>query len=68
MSIVLQILEREGVTLNVEKWQFFTIEDKFLGQLVQATGIQPDHDKIQAILNLPEHQCKEISRNSKSAQ
>ena len=68
MFIVHQILEREGVTLNVEMCQFFTIEVTFLGQLLEATGIQPDRDKIQAILNLPEPQHKEISRNGKSGQ
>ena len=46
---VLQRLQEAGLTLNQQKCQFSRLQVKFLGQIVDASGIRPDPDKIRAI-------------------
>ena len=46
---VLQRLQEAGLTLNQQKCQFSRSQVKFLGQIVDASGIQPDPDKVRAI-------------------
>ena len=50
---VLQRTQATSATLNQEKCQFHKSSLKFLGHLVDATGIQTDPDKTSAIANLP---------------
>ena len=50
---VLQQIQAAGATLNQEKCQFRKSSIKFLGHLVDATGIRPDPDKTSAIANMP---------------
>ena len=50
---VLQQIQAAGATLNQEKCQFHKSSIKFLGHLVDATGIRPDPDKTSAIANMP---------------
>ena len=50
---VLHRLQITGLTLNKEKCEFKT-QIKFLGQLINSQGIQPDPDKVKAILHVPE--------------
>ena len=45
----LRRLEKAGLTLNREKCQFNRKSIKFLGQVVDEMGVQPDSDKISAI-------------------
>ena len=46
---VLHRLEQAGLTLNQEKCQFSQSQVKFLGQVVDQSGICPDPEKIGAI-------------------
>ena len=46
---VLHRLEQAGLTLNQEKCRFSQPQVKFLGQVVDQSGIRPDPEKIQAI-------------------
>ena len=50
---VLQQIQGAGATLNHEKCQFRQSSLKFLGHLIDQTGIQPDPDKTLAIANMP---------------
>jgi len=49
---VLKKLEQEGVTLNPEKCSFNQESVKFLGYIVDSSGIKADPDKISAVLNM----------------
>ena len=40
-------ISEAGLTLSQEKCEFNRTNVKFLGQLVDETGIKPDPDKIQ---------------------
>ena len=46
---VLHRLEQAGLTLNQEKCRFSQSQVKFLGQVIDQSGIHPDHEKIRAI-------------------
>ena len=46
---VLQRLQETGMTLNTDKCQFSQKPVKFLGQVVDSTGIRPDPEKVLAI-------------------
>ena len=50
---VLRRLEAAGVTLNKEKCEFSRSKVKFLGQIVDKSGISPDTDKIKAAREFP---------------
>ena len=52
LEAVLKRIQEAGGTLNREKCTFYTNSVKFLGQLVNATGIRADPDI--AILNMKE--------------
>lgn len=52
LEAVLNRIQEAGDTLNRDKCEFSTTSVKFLGQLVNATGISADPDKVIAILNL----------------
>ena len=50
---VLQRLQELGMTLNSEKCQFAQKSIKFLGHVIDSTGIRPDPSKVSAILEVP---------------
>ena len=50
---VLQRLQEARVTLNLEKCQFATKSVKFLGHVIDSSGIRPDQDKVMAIQKVP---------------
>ncbi len=50
---VLQRLQDAGVTLNAEKCVFAQNKVKFLGHVIDETGIKPDPDKVFAIQKVP---------------
>ena len=50
---VLQRLQELGMTLNSEKCQFAQTSIKFLGHVIDSTGIRPDPSKVSAILEVP---------------
>ena len=49
LQAVLKKLEAEGVTLNKEKCQFACTRIVFLGHVIDANGISPDPNKMEAI-------------------
>ena len=54
LKAVLECIKKAGVTLNREKCEFSKSSVRFLGQLVDGTGIQPDPDKVKAIQKMKE--------------
>lgn len=57
LLIVLQQLQKAGITLNVKKCVFAQDRVKFLGQVVDHEGVRPDPEKVSAILNLKTPTC-----------
>ena len=53
LNKVLHRLQSAGLTLNRQKCQFSKTQVKFLGQVIDQTGIRPDPDKVAAIRNVP---------------
>ena len=49
LRAVLRRLSEAGLTLSKEKCEFNKRKIKFLGQLVDETGVKPDPDKVHAI-------------------
>ena len=50
---VLRRFEKYGVGVGEEKCEFLKEEVKYLGYLVSNEGIQPDTEKVEAIVNAP---------------
>ena len=53
---VLKRLKAEGLTLNRDKCSFKATRVKFLGHVIDGSGISPDPEKISAICKLKEPQ------------
>ena len=51
---VLKRLELAGVTLKREKCEFAKTSVKFLGQIIDGTGVKADPDKVRAVTNMEE--------------
>ena len=49
LATVLEKLRKEGLTLNYDKYKFFTSSIKFLGHIISDKGISPNLKKVQAI-------------------
>ena len=49
---VLSRLQQAGLTLGPEKCDINKPSVKFLGQLIDHTGVRPDLEKVQAILGM----------------
>ena len=63
LSTVLHRLQEAGVTLNKKKCLFSQDRVKFLGQVVDHTGVRPDPGKVSAIVNFRTPTCvKDIRR------
>lgn len=54
LHTILDKLQEAGVTLNMEKCELDRSEDKFLGHIPSADGVQPDPDKEKAIMSMRE--------------
>ena len=56
LAAVLKRIEEAGITLNREKCSFSkSIRSvKFLGHVIEASGIKPDPEKVKAIQDMPE--------------
>ena len=52
LKAALQHIKQAGLTLSKEKCEFNKSEIKFLGQLVDHSGVHPDPDKIRAIRDM----------------
>ena len=60
---VLERLKQAGLTLNQEKCRFSQTQVKFLGQVIDQSGIHPDPDKVEAIQKvLPPSNVGDIRR------
>lgn len=53
LASVLERIQKNGLKLNKNKCQFAAQEIVFLGDKLSAEGIQPDEEKINAIMNMP---------------
>ena len=49
LAAVLGRLQQAKVTLNQAKCEFSKSQVKFLGQILDSSGVQPDPDKVEAI-------------------
>ena len=49
LHAVLQKIQAAGLTLNREKCQFSCSRIVFLGHVIDANGISPDHRKTEAV-------------------
>ena len=56
---VLTAVQEAGLTLNQEKCEFGMSEVKFWGMIINADGIQPDPEKVEALKDLEPPQNKE---------
>ncbi len=54
LSAVLKRLGEANLTLNKEKCHFSQSTVRFLGQVIDSSGIRPDPDKVKAIEKVPE--------------
>jgi RNase H-like domain found in reverse transcriptase len=50
--MVLARLSTAGMRINAEKSKFFTEQIEYLGYWITRKGIQPVHNKVEAILNI----------------
>lgn len=54
LHTVLGKLQEAGVTLNMGKCELSRREVKFLGHILAADGVQPDPDKVKAVMSMRE--------------
>ena len=52
LQTALKQLAELNITVNLDKCEFSKSEDKVLGNIVSANGINPDPEKIEVIVNL----------------
>ena len=63
LRATLHCLQEAGITLNIEKCQFFKTSVKFLGTVIDEQGIYADPTKKKAILEFPPAQnVKDLQR------
>ena len=53
LEAVMHKLKKAKITLNVDKCHFAKSTIKFLGQIVNQDGIQPDPEKVRAVTAMP---------------
>ena len=56
LMVVLNRLCKAKVTLNKEKCEFSKHSIRFLGQIIDQSGIRPDPEKVKAIQDMQEPQ------------
>ena len=52
LTAAMKRIEAAGVTLNIDKCEFAKRRLKFLGHIIDQTGIQPDPEKISAVVEM----------------
>ena len=52
MMPVMERLEKAGITLNLKKCQFSQKRVKFLGQVIDQSGVRPHPDKVSAVAKM----------------
>ncbi|GAA0178830.1 hypothetical protein LIER_29889 [Lithospermum erythrorhizon] len=56
-------LRKSRLKVNPEKCSFGVVSEKFMGYLISARGIEPNHDKIEALLGMkPPNRYKEVKK------
>lgn len=55
---VLDELKQANLTINLEKSNFFRSQLKYLGYVVDGSGLRTDPAKVEAILNYPTPNCR----------
>lgn len=58
LNKVMERIQKYGLKLNRAKCEFAVQEILFLGDKLTAQGVQPDGDKVKAILNMPKPKDK----------
>lgn len=53
LASLLEVFAQSGITVNLEKSQFGRSQIKFLGHIISKDGIQPDPEKLEAIMKMP---------------
>ena len=56
LAEALKVIEAAGLKLNKEKCKFKQREVRFLGHIIDETGVRPDPQKVASIENFPEPQ------------
>ena len=57
LKAVLQRMQEAGLTLYEDKCKFCQMKVRFLGQIVDETGVRPDPDKVAAVQGVPTPTC-----------
>ena len=52
LMAVLQRIKEVEITLSKDKCEFNQTHNKYLGQVIDKTGVRPDPDKVHAILEM----------------
>jgi hypothetical protein len=55
----IEIVRKAGIKLNKKKCEIAVTEVTYLGEKLNREGVQPDPQKVAAIVNMPDPQCKE---------
>ena len=53
LKLMMNRLQRAGLKLNPTKCKLFQIKTKFLGHVVSGRGIEPDPEKVRAVVDWP---------------
>ena len=53
LETVMNRLQRAGLKLNPAKCKIFQLKTKFLGHVVSGRGIEPDPEKVRAVVDWP---------------
>ncbi|UYV75828.1 hypothetical protein LAZ67_13001456 [Cordylochernes scorpioides] len=61
LQLVLRCIQKVGISLNHKKCLFVSRRIKILGHLVDANGIHPDPDKVEAVSKFPRPRQKDPS-------
>ena len=63
IATVLEAIEAAGLLLQAPKCLFASSQTKYLGHIIDASGVLPDPDKVQALQQFPTPTCvKEVRR------
>lgn len=57
VDLVMSLLSKNGIKVNIEKCSFLQESVKYLGHKIDADGIHPTVEKVEAILKAPNPSC-----------
>jgi hypothetical protein len=64
LEIVLVRFSTAGMRVNISKSKFFAEQIEYLGYWITRQGIQPIHNKVEAILNIKAPKTTKEDRNT----